>query len=55
MTKGSVDLNSLVQEPTQLSKLTRKHNLAADGQICHARNLSSNITFKHQHLELDKD
>jgi hypothetical protein len=54
-TKGSVDLKSLVQQPTQLNELTRKHNLAARGQIGHARNLSSKITFKNQLLELDKD
>ena len=46
-TVGMIDLKSLVSEPVQLSKLTRKHNLAANGRIGHARNLSSNVTFKY--------
>ena len=49
------ELKQLVREPTQLNKLTRKHNIAADGQIGHARNLSSDISFKSQLLQLDKD
>lgn len=54
-TCGMIDLKSLVREPTELSKLTRKHNIAADGQIGHARNLSSDVSFKSQLFELDKD
>ena len=30
-TSGMFELKSLVREPTELSKLTRKHNIAADG------------------------
>lgn len=45
-TSAMIDLKALVAEPVELHHLTRKHNLAADGRIGHARNLSSNITFK---------
>ena len=54
-TIGMVELKNLYNKKTELNDFTRKYNIAANGHLGHQRKLSTQITFKHQINQLDKD
>ena len=47
-TGPSVKVKNLFQKPLQHDELTRLHNLAAQGQLGHCRNLTTELNFKDQ-------
>ena len=55
LSDGILDLKKLYDKKTELNDFTRKYNIASNGHLGHQRKLSTQITFKHQISQLDKD